>query len=192
MLLFFSPFTFIYFFIWLQAFSIESVPLGLCLPDVLWGFDAFYLQFNLSFALMQWRIRDMLLIFIACMSVCAVCDVRTTSGPVLFCHVHSFSCVSCCLTLVFCCDVVELGTYGKLKYYHSMTEEGKPETFHYFHRLVWLLTSFLFCIFPSPSRINTFVLSLLPHLFSLVTPFLLFCLTASLRLHWHKCKHALF
>lgn len=28
---------------------------------------------------------------------------------------------------VFCCDVVELGTYGKLKYYHSMTEEGKDD-----------------------------------------------------------------
>lgn len=29
----------------------------------------------------------------------------------------------------FCCDIVELGTYGKLKYYHSMTEEGKPRKF---------------------------------------------------------------
>lgn len=38
------------------------------------------------------------------------------------------------LTLVFCCDVVELGTYGKLKYYHSMTEEGKDERLH------WLLS----------------------------------------------------
>lgn len=44
--------------------------------------------------------------------------------------------LSCCssllplLTLVFCCDVVELGTYGKLKYYHSMTEEGKDERLH--------------------------------------------------------------
>lgn len=82
-------------------FFIESVPLGVCLPDLLWGFDAFYLQFNLSFALMRWRLRDMSLIFIACMSVCAVCDVRTTSGPVLFCHVHSFSCVSVALPLSF-------------------------------------------------------------------------------------------
>lgn len=32
---------------------------------------------------------------------------------------------ACRLTLVSVCDVVELGTYGKLKYYHSMTEEGK-------------------------------------------------------------------
>lgn len=47
---------------------------------------------------------------------------------------------------VFCCDVVELGTYGKLKYYHSMTEEGKDDrllalrrrhhsSFHPFFRL---------------------------------------------------------
>lgn len=26
---------------------------------------------------------------------------------------------------VFYCDVVELGSYGKLKYYDTMTEEGK-------------------------------------------------------------------
>ncbi len=31
----------------------------------------------------------------------------------------------CFLTFVSVCDIVELGTYGKLKYYHSMTEEGK-------------------------------------------------------------------
>lgn len=68
-------------------------------------------------------------LLVPCVSVCSVCC--TTSGPVLFCHVHSFLLsVFRCLTLVFCCDVVELGTYGKLKYYHSMTEEGKLESFH--------------------------------------------------------------
>lgn len=28
---------------------------------------------------------------------------------------------------VFYCDVVELGSYGKLKYYDTMTEEGKND-----------------------------------------------------------------
>lgn len=28
---------------------------------------------------------------------------------------------------VFYCDVVELGSYGKLKYYDTMTEEGKHD-----------------------------------------------------------------
>ncbi len=31
----------------------------------------------------------------------------------------------CIFLIVSVCDIVELGTYGKLKYYHSMTEEGK-------------------------------------------------------------------
>ena len=76
---------------------------------------------------------------VPCVSACTVCGVRGTSGPVLFCHVHSFPFSLCvrCLTFVFCCDVVELGTYGKLKYYHSMTEEGKPESFHYY-LILWV------------------------------------------------------
>lgn len=51
---------------------------------------------------------------LACVCVCV--------GVVL--HVFLFFVCMYWLTLVSVCDV-ELGTYGKLKYYHSMTEEGK-------------------------------------------------------------------
>lgn len=62
----------------------------------------------------------------ACHPGVSVCDAE-----VLSCSLFPFSLCVRCLTPVFCCDVVELGTYGKLKYYHSMTEEGKPLRFHY-------------------------------------------------------------
>lgn len=143
--------TFIYFFILLQTFY-RKCTIG-TLFTRLYCEALIYFICNAVFVLHLCS-DDFVLLYFACDSVCAVCDVRTTS-LVLSCSLF-FLCVRC-LTPVFCCDVVELGTYGKLKYYHSMTEEGKPETFHYFHRLVWLLTSFLFSIFPSPSQINTFV-----------------------------------
>lgn len=102
-----------------------------------------------------------------------------TSEPVLFRHVHSFLslCVRC-LTLVFCCDVVELGTYGKLKYYHSMTEEGKPESFHVIPSVIFC--NHFLCCPPSWSQDDTCNLMVLFRW--------LFRCTSSLSFHWHKCK----
>jgi hypothetical protein len=46
-----------------------------------------------------------------------------------------------------CCDVVELGSYGKLKYYDTMTEEGKND-----FRIVCIGFFFFFnlwCLWPA-------------------------------------------
>lgn len=56
---------------------------------------------------------------------------------------------------VFYCDVVELGSYGKLKYYDTMTEEGKNDfrivcTGFFFHLwCLWLAHFFLNFLSPS-------------------------------------------
>lgn len=56
---------------------------------------------------------------------------------------------------VFYCDVVELGSYGKLKYYDTMTEEGKNDfrivcTGFLFHLwCLWLAHFFLNFFSPS-------------------------------------------
>lgn len=44
---------------------------------------------------------------------------------------------------VFYCDVVELGSYGNLKYYDTMTEEGKK----YFRIVCINLFQSLFCVY---------------------------------------------
>lgn len=60
---------------------------------------------------------------------------------------------------VFYCDVVELGSYGKLKYYDTMTEEGKNDFrivcigfFFFFFPIygVWCLPIFFFFSSPFP------------------------------------------
>lgn len=57
---------------------------------------------------------------------------------------------------VFYCDVVELGSYGKLKYYDTMTEEGKNDFtivcigfFFFSIYSVWCLPIFFFIFFSS-------------------------------------------
>lgn len=58
---------------------------------------------------------------------------------------------------VFYCDVVELGSYGKLKYYDTMTEEGKNDFrivcigFFCFFHLWCLVLAHFFLIFYFPS-----------------------------------------
>lgn len=66
---------------------------------------------------------------------------------------------------VFYCDVVELGSYGKLKYYDTMTEEGKNDFrivcigffFFFFFPIygVWCLPIFFF-FFISFSSLHDF------------------------------------
>ena len=100
---------------------------------------------------------------------------------VVFLHVCSCPCLCARrLTLVFCCDVVELGTYGKLKYYHTMTEEGKSA----------LSITLVIFFFPCSVFSSFRSLDLAPHCFVLVRydSVLTFSLMSSPRFHWHKCK----
>lgn len=64
---------------------------------------------------------------------------------------------------VFYCDVVELGSYGKLKYYDTMTEEGKNDFrivcigfFFFFSHLWCLVLAHFFFFFISFSSLHDF------------------------------------
>ncbi|MEQ2220772.1 hypothetical protein ILYODFUR_008920 [Ilyodon furcidens] len=124
---------FFLFSFFLHSFNLNKLPLGGSFSD----------RVTVKFQSILYAVQTLPCTYAAmtqrdfCLSVChflCLCESFAQyvmyvqpSGPVLFCHVHYFPflCVSVALPCVFCCDVVELGTYGKLKYYHSMTEEGK-------------------------------------------------------------------
>lgn len=112
-------------------------------------------------------------------------------------HIDYLKCLLVPYLCVFYYNIVELGSYGKLKYYDTMTEEGKKywifvsAFFSFFKKsLLWLL--FFFFLRPFSSSLHDFTdimwcVTILSKHFNQHLPFCFFCHTTDkiFALKWH-------